>query len=324
MSDNVIISVAIDTFIADVHQRLPPYWYSLAGEGMGSLACLFGTNEANMCSLLLKVKILFWYKEKDKEPEMRFKKDMFANALLLIPAYTEGIEAASSRLDDSSIKCLRSNKAAPPKKQQWFIRIGCTAVVTRNWIAHQSAAKQVAQCQRPPRASVNLSRVLFMECSIFFNELDKAHSNTYEPVAITPSEEGQQHPVASVATPLQEVSRSAANESLSTPSNSELVVSNTSYLDGFVGHRDKSDKSKGVLHDLIHTVKPSRTVEVQSVNRKKSLIVAVPQCQSERGFLETAEGTQWLQDVISFPLQSAAAGTTAFSKFLARTTRMNF
>jgi hypothetical protein len=84
---------------------------------MGSLACLFGTNEANMCSLLLKAKILFWYKEKDKEPKMRFKKDMFANALLLIPAYTEGIEAASSRLDDPLIKCLRSNKAAPATKE---------------------------------------------------------------------------------------------------------------------------------------------------------------------------------------------------------------
>ena len=152
-----------------------------------------------MCSLLLKAKILFWYKEKDKEPEMRFKKKTFDDALLLIPSYTEGIEAEVSKLKDPSIKCLRSNKAAPPKKKQWFIRIGCTAVATRNWIAHQSAAKQVAQCQRPPRASVNLSRVLFMECSIVFNELDKAHSNTYEPVAITPSEEGQQHPVASVA-----------------------------------------------------------------------------------------------------------------------------
>ena len=273
-----------------------------------------------MCSLLLKAKILFWYKEKDKEPEMRFKKKTFDDALLLIPSYTEGIEAEVSKLKDPSIKCLRSNKAAPPKKKQWFIRIGCTAVATRNWIAHQSAAKQVAQCQRSPRASINLSRVLFMECSIVFNELDKAHSNTYEPVAITPSEEGQQHIVASVTTPLQEVSRSAANASLSTPSNPELVVSNTPYLDGFVGHRDKSDKSKvkGVLHDLIRTVKPSRTVEVQSVNGKKSLIVAVPQCQSERGFLETAKRTQWLQDVISFPLQSAAAGATAFSKFLAR------
>ena len=101
---------------------------------------------------------------------------MFVNALLLIPTYTEGIEAASSRLDDPSIECLRStqsNKAAPPKKKQWFIHIGCTAVATRNWIAHQSAAKQVAQCQRPLRASVNLSRVLFVECSIVFNELDK-------------------------------------------------------------------------------------------------------------------------------------------------------
>ena len=43
-----------------MHQRLPPYWYSLAGEGMESLACFFGTNEANiMCSLLLKAKIFF-------------------------------------------------------------------------------------------------------------------------------------------------------------------------------------------------------------------------------------------------------------------------
>ena len=127
MSDNVIMSVAIGTFIADVHQRLPPYWYSLTGEGMGSLACLFGTNEANMCSLLLKAKILFWYKEKDKEPEMRFKKKTFDDALLLIPSYTEGIEAEVSKLKDPSIKCLRSNKAAPPKKKQWFIRIlGCS------------------------------------------------------------------------------------------------------------------------------------------------------------------------------------------------------
>jgi hypothetical protein len=125
-----------------------------------------------------------------------------------------------------------------------------------------------------------------------------------------------------VATPFQEVSRSAANASLSTPSNPELVVSNTPYLDGFVGRRDKSNKSKvkGVLHDLVRTVKPSQTIEVQSINGKKSLIVAVPQCQSERGFLETAKQRtqEWLQDVISFPLQSAAAGATAFSKFLAR------
>jgi hypothetical protein len=58
MSDNVIMSVAIDTCVSDVYQRLPPYWYSLAGEGMEILACLFGTRECRTCApfCLLKAK----------------------------------------------------------------------------------------------------------------------------------------------------------------------------------------------------------------------------------------------------------------------------
>jgi hypothetical protein len=52
--------------------------------------------------------------------------------------------------------------------------------------------------------------------------------------------------------------------------------------------------------------------------------VVVTQCQNERGFLETAKRSQWLQDVISYPLQSAAAGATAFSKFLARSHKNEF
>jgi hypothetical protein len=42
---------AIVEFLADVHTIMPPYWYKLEGDDLGSVACLFGLSEPDLMTL---------------------------------------------------------------------------------------------------------------------------------------------------------------------------------------------------------------------------------------------------------------------------------
>ena len=44
---------AIIEFLADVHTIMPPYWYKLEGDDLGSVACLFGLSGPDLMTLLI-------------------------------------------------------------------------------------------------------------------------------------------------------------------------------------------------------------------------------------------------------------------------------
>jgi hypothetical protein len=44
---------AIAKFLTSIHPLLPPYWYKLQGDDVGSLAFLFGLSEAELEALFL-------------------------------------------------------------------------------------------------------------------------------------------------------------------------------------------------------------------------------------------------------------------------------
>jgi ATP-dependent phosphoenolpyruvate carboxykinase len=44
---------AIVKFLVDVHTIMPPYWYKLEGDDLGSVACLFGLSEPDLMMLLM-------------------------------------------------------------------------------------------------------------------------------------------------------------------------------------------------------------------------------------------------------------------------------
>jgi hypothetical protein len=48
---------AIVMFLADVHTIMPPYWYKLEGDDLGSVACLFGLSEPDLMMLLIMADI---------------------------------------------------------------------------------------------------------------------------------------------------------------------------------------------------------------------------------------------------------------------------
>jgi hypothetical protein len=49
---------AIAKFLTSIHPLLPPYWYKLQGDDVGSLAFLFGLSEAELEALFLRAGIL--------------------------------------------------------------------------------------------------------------------------------------------------------------------------------------------------------------------------------------------------------------------------
>jgi hypothetical protein len=49
---------AIIKFLADVHTIMPPCWYKLEGDGLGSVACLFGLSEPYLMTLLMMADVV--------------------------------------------------------------------------------------------------------------------------------------------------------------------------------------------------------------------------------------------------------------------------
>jgi hypothetical protein len=49
---------AIVEFLADIHTIMPPYWYTLEGDDLGSVACLFGLSEPDLMTLLMTADVV--------------------------------------------------------------------------------------------------------------------------------------------------------------------------------------------------------------------------------------------------------------------------
>jgi len=62
--------IAFGLLLGDIDRILPPYWYSVAGDGPGSLAYLLGLKEDVMSALLVEMGIL-----EVKTKRLHFKKD---------------------------------------------------------------------------------------------------------------------------------------------------------------------------------------------------------------------------------------------------------
>jgi hypothetical protein len=96
MDDSTSVLVAVAEFLLEVNPRLPAYWYSLKGNGAGSLSYLFGMCEEDFHHLLMAAGVL-----KTHGNDVRFHRDRFEKGFnLLVGNMPNGIEAASCKLDD--------------------------------------------------------------------------------------------------------------------------------------------------------------------------------------------------------------------------------
>jgi hypothetical protein len=58
LSEAALCREAIAEFLTEIHPLLPPYWYKLDGDDVGSLAFLFGLSQAKLEALFLRAGIL--------------------------------------------------------------------------------------------------------------------------------------------------------------------------------------------------------------------------------------------------------------------------
>jgi hypothetical protein len=147
--------MAILEFLTDVHPLLPPYWYKLDGDDVGSLVFLFGLAQKKLEALFLRAGIL-----KPKGERLQYQRHIVDEMLSLDTHNTEGMEFTPCEIIDDSRMVTRKKKT---KKTVYFLRLGSSAS-SRGWEACKNGAAQVRQNVRPPRASISLSRLLFMEC----------------------------------------------------------------------------------------------------------------------------------------------------------------
>ena len=72
LSEAVRCQYAIVEFLAEIHPHLPPYWYILEGDDLGSIAFLFGLSAKDLRTLFVGAGIL-----KSKGEGFETKKDVF-------------------------------------------------------------------------------------------------------------------------------------------------------------------------------------------------------------------------------------------------------
>ena len=172
LSVSTQLLIAFGLVLGDIDRILPPYWYSVAGEGPGSLAYLFGLKGDVMSALLVEMGILLKVKRR-----FHFKKDELERAINLIDTKErpKGVQASVSKIKDPSQMHLRSKKATG-RKHQWFIQIGSSSA-SRNWTRYDKASAQVKAGQQPPRTSIKLSIQLFLDATIVSNTIDDFFEN---------------------------------------------------------------------------------------------------------------------------------------------------
>jgi hypothetical protein len=155
------------------------------------------------------------------------------------------------------------------KRRVYFRRLG-SSTSSRGWEAGKNGAAQVRQNVCPPRASISLSRLLFMEV------LEDSLARAAKPAPATTT----LVTLAPAPTVLPSVTPGAQTEE---PVNT-VSISSTLNFDSFVGSRDKGVKKKleGVSFETVSILAPGRghrTIPVASTNGKQSFITAVPHCK---------------------------------------------
>jgi hypothetical protein len=271
--------VAVAEFLMEVNPRLPAFWYSLEGNGPGSLSYLFGMCEEDFRHLFMAAGVL-----NTRGDHVRFHRDRFEKGFdLLVGNMPNGIEAASCKLDDPKEKKL-CNKA-PRKMTQWFILVGLSTS-SWNWTKYPKACKQIVMGIQPPSASLNLSRQLFRECECIHKSLlDKVVTASTTERSTQASRPKEEEPMAFDSPPPQTTRPkptipTVTPSALLTVQEDTAVAKDTPFFDRFVGKRDKYDKEKltGVLKETVDMLALSKhkLLQVMSANGKETLISMVP------------------------------------------------
>jgi hypothetical protein len=159
---------AMTEFLLEVDPRTPPYWYSVFGEGPGSLSYFFGMKEDVFIEVLVAAEVL-----KQHGETLCFQWEKFyAGFNFLVGGRPKSIEAEQSKLDNLNIKVTHNTKGQ--RKVQLLIRVG-SSMASRSYQPLDPRLRKVESQVKaglpPPRASLNLSRRLFMECESIRNIL---------------------------------------------------------------------------------------------------------------------------------------------------------
>jgi hypothetical protein len=159
---------------------------------------------------------------------------------------TEGMEFTPCEIIDDSRTVTQKKKK---KKTVYFLRLG-SSTSSREWEACKNGAAQVRQNVCPPRASISLSRLLYMECDAVLKVIEDSLAQAEKPAPATTT------PATPVPAPsvLPSVTPGAQTKE---PVNT-VSTSSTLNLDSFVGRRDKGDKKKleGVLLETVSILAP--------------------------------------------------------------------
>jgi hypothetical protein len=102
----------------------------------------------------------------------------------------------------------------------------------------------------------------------------------------------------------------------------EVEMTTTPFLDGFVGTRDKNNKTKlaGILKETVATLAPSQhesSLKITSVNGAETLLSMIPQSKTESGFVQAAHRSNWLTDVLGHVQSSDADGASSVAWYIA-------
>jgi hypothetical protein len=111
---------AIIEFLADVHTIMPPYWYKLEGDDLGSVACLFGLSQPDLMTLLMMVDVVG-----KRGNGIKIRQNNFDETLKLLLIKIQGVQLEKSGIPDESKMKTRSVKKAPTKAiRPYFLRVG--------------------------------------------------------------------------------------------------------------------------------------------------------------------------------------------------------
>lgn len=280
-SDASALRIAIAEFIFEMDPSLPPYWYSIDGDDMKSLAHLFRLRGVEFSGLLTMAAIYV----ARSDGQLRFHKDVFESAINLFPPRRNGIQIQKCKIGDSK---------TGQRREEWFIRIG-SSTARRNWTAYSSAAKQLRSNQLPPRASVQLQLSLFNDCDVVIDGLEKLTSTEDDVDKRQPGEDIDE---------TQPEGRHVASSPAATTAARDNAdgASRTPVLDSYDPERHKGDpaKLKEILRELtaVLTTRNARTVGIESTNGNEGLIALVPKSTTLKNFLDLASRSKWINDVL--------------------------
>jgi hypothetical protein len=231
---------------------------------------------------------------------------------------------------------MSTRSAASPKlKALWFLQIGSRSE-DYNRISYNKSSEQVRMGQKPPRASLNLQRSLFLDSGSVNRTLTARESSS--PTARPSSSTSRRSVVAPLPhpsiSPAVEVEEGEANEvrglgvtntaAVVTPCRTTRLEQAAPFLDQFVGERDKKDLSKllGVVQECFNILTPTRnnhTLKITATNGRDQLLVMVPQChKGGRGLMKSESHSHWVGDMFRHTMTSEHLGARVFARLIAR------